>query len=294
MYRMRAHCSPLRFAFTALVLPALALAAAAGCSSTIAGPGPVPTSSTVPTFSPTPPGVLLHGTAIDLSFSSQGDAGAILAPPQIDVPPNDYATVLAGPSPQASMPSIPLVPGPFYTRPIVYTAVTFTKRTTMQHLLGLRFALPDSIDPNFGTFYLAVYNGHGWSNVASGHGASGQTITFAPAGRQTAYAATTPHGVALWQLADVETPVPLPSPAIVQFTAVGQTARIDVTEPDYYAKWTASSSDSNVATISPASGGPHFTVTAVKHGKATVTFTDSAGGTGKVFVGVTTSGGGIH
>ncbi|HTA39582.1 MAG TPA: Ig-like domain-containing protein [Candidatus Acidoferrales bacterium] len=296
---MSAYSRPLRFVFTAMMLPALALSLAAGCSSTISGPGPVPTSSTrptpTPTSSPTPSGVLLRGHPIDLSFSSQGDAGALLVPKQIDVPANDYATVAAGPSPQAGMPPIPRVPAPFYTRPILYTAVTFSKRTTMQHLLGLTFALPDSIDPNFGTFFLAVYNGHGWSNVASRKGASGQTITFVPAGAMTTYAATAPHGVALWQLADAETPTPQPSPSTVQFTEVGQTAKIDVTEPDYYGKWTARSSNPSVATVSPNGlGGPHFTVTAAKHGKTTISFTDSSGGTGNVLVGVTTSGGGIH
>jgi hypothetical protein len=278
---------PLRFIFAAVMLPALALGT--GCSSTITGPAPVPTASSAPS------GVLLLGPAIKLPFVSQGQAGAILVPPQIGVPANDYANVAAGPSPQASMHPIPLVPGPFYTNPIVYTAVTFTQRTAMQHLLGLTFALPNAINPNFGTFYLAVYVAHGaWENVASTHVSSGQTVTFALAGKTMAYRATAPHGVALYQLADVERPLPLPSPATVQFTAVGRTAKVDVMEPDYYGTWTAVSSDPTVAKVSPARGGPHFTVKAVKAGKTTVTFNDSAGGTGSAFVGVTTSGGGIH
>jgi hypothetical protein len=274
------------------MLPALAFSCVAGCSSTIAGPGPVPTSS----VSPAPPGVLLRGPATRLSFSSQGDAGTILVPKQIGVLANDHANVVAGPSPQASMPPIPLVPGPFYTRPIVYTAVTFTKRTTMQHRPGLTFDLPPSIDPNFGTFFLAFYGtSGGWDTLASTHGSSGQTIAFVPAGAQATYQATIPYGIALYQLADVEMPVPMPSPATVQLTEAGKIAKIDVSEPDYYGKWTATSSSPAVATVSPGlSGHPRFTVTAVKAGKATITFTDSAGGTGTVFVGVTTSGGGIH
>jgi hypothetical protein len=291
---------PLRCIFTVLMLPALAVGLAAGCSSTISGPGPVPTSSSVPTPTPMPTptrmpsGVLLTGAAIKLPFVSQGQAGAILVPPQIHIGANDFANVVAGPSPQASMPAIPLVPGPFYTRPIVYTAVTFTQRTTMEHLLGLTFDLPSSIDPDFGTFFLAVYEGHGWDSIASTHGAAGQTIAFAAAGKPTTYSASAPHGVALYQLADVETPMPVPSPSTVQFTQLGRTAKIDVTEPDYYGSWTAVSSDPSVATVSPAHGGPHFRVTAVKAGKTTIRFTDSAGGVGSVFVGVTTSGGGIH
>ena len=87
--------------------------------------------------------------------------------------------------------------------------------------------------------------------MASAHVASGQTVTFVPAGKKTAYSASTPHGVALWQLADVQTPVPIPSPSTVQFTATGQTAKIDVMEPDYYGSWTAVSSNPSVATVSP-------------------------------------------
>ena len=302
---MSVFSRPLRFVFTALMLPSLALGLAAGCSSTIGGPAPVPTSSfgptptpkptPTPTPTPTPSGVLLHGPATDLTFSSQRDLGAIFVPPQIDVPANDYANVVAGPSPQASMHPIPDVPGPFYTRPIVYTAVTFTQRTAMQHLLGLAFNLPNSIDPNFGTFFLAVYNARGgWDTIASTHRASGQTITFAPAGRKTTYSAITPHGTALYQLVDVEAPMPLPSPSTIQFKALGRSEKIDVTEPDYYGTWTAVSSDPSVATVLPTEGGPHFRVTAVKAGKATITFTDSGRGTGTAFVGVTTSGGGIH
>jgi Pilus formation protein N terminal region len=253
---------------------------AAGCTSTISGPAPVPTSSASPS------GVLLTGAAIKLSFASQAQAGAILVPPQIDVPANDYATVAAGPSPQASMHPIPVVPGPFYTNTIVYTAVTFARRTAMQDLLGLTFELPDSTNANFGTFYLAVYNAHGaWDNVASTHVSSGQTVTFAPAGKKTAYGAAAPHGVALYQLADVEKPIPFPSPSAVQLTALGKTARIDVNEPDYYGTWTAVSSNPSVAAVSPASGR-HFIVKARKAGKTTVTFTDSAFGTGKTYVGV--------
>jgi hypothetical protein len=111
---------------------------------------------------------------------------------------------------------------------------------------------------------------------------------------KSTYSAKMPHGIALYQLADVEQPVPLPNPSTLQFTAAGQKATIDVMEPDYYGRWTAVSSNPSAATVSPASGGPHFTVTAIKAGKTTVTFTDSAGGTGSTSVGVTTSGGGIH
>jgi Bacterial Ig-like domain (group 2) len=291
---MSVYSRPLRFVFTALMLPALILCLAEGCSSAIGGPAPVPTSSAAP---PTPPpsGVLLTGAATKLEFVSQGQGGAIVVPPQIGVPANDYATVAAGPSPQASMRPIPLVPGPFYTNPIVYTAVTFTRRTTTQQALGLTFDLPASINANFGTFYLAVYKAPGyWFTVATKHVASGQTVSFAPTGAKSTYGATLPHGIALWQLADVEKQMPQPNPSTLPFTALGQKGKIDVMEPDYYGAWTAVSSNPSVATVSPASGGPRFTVTALKAGKARVTFTDSAGGTGSTSVGVTTSGGGIH
>jgi Bacterial Ig-like domain (group 2) len=291
---MSVYSRPLRFVFAALMLPALILCLAEGCSSTIGGPAPVPTGSAAP---PTPPpsGVLLTGAATTLPFVSAGQNGAVVVPPQIGVPGNDYATVAAGPSPQASMRPIPLVPGPFYTNPIVYTAVTFTQRTVTQQALGLTFDLPASIDANFGTFYLAIYKAPGyWFTVASKHVASGQTVTFAPAGAKATYSATSPHGIALYQLADVEKQMPQPNPLTLKFTALGRKAKIDVMEPDYYGTWTAVSSNPSVVTVSPASGGPHFTVTALKAGKAKVTFTDSAAGTGSTSVSVTTTGGGIH
>jgi hypothetical protein len=273
-----------------LLLPAFALALAAGCSGTVgSSPAPAPTASGVPA------GTLLTGAATELPFVSQGQAGAILVPTQIDVPPSDYAVVIAGPSPQASMPPIPLVPGPYFTRTIVYTAVTFTRLTTTQRQLGLRFDLPKSIDPNFGTFYLAAYHVHGsWRNVGSTHVASGQEVEFSPAAPMTRYAAIAPHGVALYQLVSIEQPGPQPSPQSVQLDAVGHKATVTLQEPDYYAKWSAVSTDPKVATVSPAYGGPRFTITARKAGKTSIAFRDSAGGTGTVSVGVTTSGGGIH
>jgi hypothetical protein len=288
---VRGVSSPSHFAFAAFILGAAVIALAGGCSNTVGiyQPNPGPTATRAPS------GTLLTGAPVSLPFVSQRRRGDILVPSQIDVEAGDYASVTAGPKPQASMRPIPLVPGPFYTRTIVYTAVYFSMTTKTSRSLGLSFALPSGVNADFGTFYLAAYDPSGhWNNVASTHGANAGTIVFPPAGDATSYAAVLPHGVALYQLAPVETPLPQPNPATVQLTALTQRAKIDVMEPDYYGTWRAVSQAPSVATVSPAAGGSHFIVTPVKAGKTRIVFTDSAGGTGSAFVGITTSGGGIH
>jgi hypothetical protein len=289
---VRAISTPSRFAFAALAIGIAAIALGAGCSGTVgfSVPNPGPTSTAEP-----PPGTLLTGLPVSLPFVSQMKSGAILVPSQIAVPAGDYATVSAGTQPQASMHPILPAPYPLMTKTVVYTAVRFTKPTKTSKALGLTFALPPSIDPDFGTFYLAVYGAHGmWQSVENTHGAVNGRVTFTPAGGTTSYSANAPHGIALYQVLSATVPVPLPSPSTVQFTELTQRKTIGVTEPGYHGAWTAVSADASIATVTPASGSSRFSVKPLKPGKTEIVFTDSAGGAAGVFIGVTTSGGGIH
>lgn len=72
--------------------------------------------------------------------------------------------------------------------------------------------------------------------------------------------------------------------------AANQTAIVTVSETGYTGTFTAQSSATGVATVSPASG-TSFTLTAIAAGTATVTFTDSYGNPAQLTVTVTTSGG---
>jgi hypothetical protein len=306
----------MRFAVTALLVSAVFGVFASGCSGSAgrnpnAGPiptvgptskptatpttkpTPTPTTKPTPTPTPTPAGILLRGPFVELPFVSQGRQGFILVPPQIDVPPKDYATVAAGPKPQASMNPLVPVPGPV-TQTLVYTATTFTQKTFLEQPLGMKFALPDTIDPDFGTFYLAVYDvGGRWRNVASAHGTVAE-IDFEPPGGTTTYSAMKPHGLLLYRILSAQHPKPIPSPSSLNFDAVAQTAIVTVTEPDYYGTIAAASQDPSIATVAPAPIAGQFVVTSVKAGKTKIVFTDSAGGAAHVNLGVTTSGGGIH
>jgi hypothetical protein len=72
--------------------------------------------------------------------------------------------------------------------------------------------------------------------------------------------------------------------------AANQTAVVAVSETGYSGTFTAQSSASGVATVTPGSG-TSFTVTAISAGTATIAFTDSYGNVAQLTVSVTTTGG---
>jgi hypothetical protein len=72
--------------------------------------------------------------------------------------------------------------------------------------------------------------------------------------------------------------------------AANQTAVIAVSETGYSGTFTAQSSASGVATVTPGSG-ISFTVTAITAGTATIDFTDSFGNVAQLTVSVTVTGG---
>lgn len=65
-------------------------------------------------------------------------------------------------------------------------------------------------------------------------------------------------------------------PSSIDFTQVGQTQVITVSEKKYHGLWTATSQDPSVATVSPASNNT-FTVTAVGSGSTSIDVADSTG-----------------
>ena len=72
--------------------------------------------------------------------------------------------------------------------------------------------------------------------------------------------------------------------------AANQTAVVTVSETGYSGTFTAQSSATAVATVSPASG-TSFTVTAIGAGTATVSFVDASGNVAQLTVTVTITGG---
>jgi hypothetical protein len=83
------------------------------------------------------------------------------------------------------------------------------------------------------------------------------------------------------------------SPSTVAFTAANQTKSLTVAETGYSGTFTARSSNTAVATVSPSSGTGPFTVTAVGSGSAKITFSANNGTTGTASVGVTITTGTI-
>ncbi|HET7813272.1 MAG TPA: hypothetical protein VFL13_02735 [Candidatus Baltobacteraceae bacterium] len=81
------------------------------------------------------------------------------------------------------------------------------------------------------------------------------------------------------------------TPSQISLTAAGQTANFSVNEPGFSGYWTASSSNTNVATVAAAQGAPAgtFTVSAVAAGQSLITVKDSNGLTSTVTVTVTTT-----
>jgi streptogramin lyase len=87
---------------------------------------------------------------------------------------------------------------------------------------------------------------------------------------------------------------PTASPQSLAFTATAQTANVTVAEPNYSGTFSASSSNTACASVSPSSGATTFTVTANGAGTCTISFTDGAGNTGTTIAQVTTTGIGIQ
>ena len=83
------------------------------------------------------------------------------------------------------------------------------------------------------------------------------------------------------------------STSSVTLNAAGETAQVFATENFYNGSFTASSSATNVATVTPGQNGS-FTITAVAAGTATVTVSDNHGGKAAIAVTVTTTGVIIH
>ncbi len=84
------------------------------------------------------------------------------------------------------------------------------------------------------------------------------------------------------------------SPAAFAFTATGQTGSFTLTETGYPGPWTATSSNTSVVSVSPASGTGPFTVTAVAAGAATISITDGQANTIQLPAGVTVTSGAIQ
>jgi uncharacterized protein YjdB len=86
----------------------------------------------------------------------------------------------------------------------------------------------------------------------------------------------------------------LVQPVSLAFTAVGQQQNFTATETQYTNPFTATSSNSAVATVSPGTYYSTFVVTAVAAGTATITVKDTNGHSATVSVGVTTTTGGVN
>lgn len=85
------------------------------------------------------------------------------------------------------------------------------------------------------------------------------------------------------------TPAPLVLfPNSLTFLAAGDSQAFTATQSGYSGTFTASTSNANVATVSPASGTGNFTVTSVAAGTATITITGQGGATANVSVSITT------
>lgn len=78
----------------------------------------------------------------------------------------------------------------------------------------------------------------------------------------------------------------------ISLVGFGATAQLTASESGYSGDFIVSSSDANVATISPSlqkAGSGTYTVTAVNGGTATIAFSDAHGNTSTISVGVTTT-----
>jgi hypothetical protein len=87
---------------------------------------------------------------------------------------------------------------------------------------------------------------------------------------------------------------PSASPPSLAFTATAQSGNVTVGEPNYSGTFTASSSNTACASVSPTSGATNFTITANGAGTCTISFTDGNNNTGTTIVQVTTTGIGIQ
>jgi hypothetical protein len=175
--------------------------------------------------------------------------------------------------------------------PIVYVSMVFASTVTLPSLPGFTFTIGT---PAANTAYLLGFldpaKGTSYQLAAEGPGTiAGTSVTLsAPPGSVTFTTGTT-YVFVLYST--TLSPV-VPSATSLSFTALGAVAAqtFTVSETGFTGSFTATSSNTSVATVSgPTGTTPTFTVTPVSGGSATITVADTQGQKASVTVTVTSA-----
>jgi len=226
-----------------------------------------------------------------LAFGIVACAGGItttrVAAPVLQLPGNATSLAISGATTAQFSVSEPGYNGTF-TATSSNTAVATVTPMTIQSSSDTRAAESErtvASDSGGATFTIETFeNGTTTITVSDQNGGSSQFIVTVTGASPAPSASPTASPTA--------TPLVVASPAALNFTATGQTGTVAVSENAYSGSFAAASSNTGVATVSPASG-TSFTISAVAAGTASVTFTDSNQNSSSVSVTVTTSSGSI-
>lgn len=241
-------------------------------------------SGGTPTFQ-SPPGqgpVTLGGLPANVPYANTSSSGYVSIPAGITVPTGDGVSLVVQPSPLPGMPTLSSVarhPASLPTGSIVvlYYGLTFLQATVLAGGIGFSYVPPTGTSLTTGQYFIAAYDPTAsnpqWSHpllgpaIVSGTPAS---LQFAGLPGTTMFAAGVQYGFALYE---VKGGTLSATPTSASLTP-GASQNITVAENNYAGSFSATSANSSVATVSPASGSGAFSVTGVGVGTTTVTFTD--------------------
>ena len=225
-----------------------------------------------------PPSSPVGGLPSQIPFSALGQGGTVNLPAALSAPPGDSGYAIASTSPPTGVPALPTTGG---ATVLFYLAVGFSAPTTFSGQPGISYNVGGtSIDVTKGPIYLAelAANSTVWQQPFAGPAETFSSNAQVLISTGTAqYPGGIPVVFALYQTINPAFPI-LITPTSAALTTRGQTATFTAVAQNYTGTFSATSQNTNVATVTPASGTT-FTVTAIGAGSTTIAVTDSKGAT---------------
>ncbi|MHB8462982.1 MAG: hypothetical protein ACYDA1_10065, partial [Vulcanimicrobiaceae bacterium] len=218
----------------------------------------------------------VSGLPSQIPFSNANGSGFVTLPAALSAPAGDSAYALATTSQPSGAPALPTTGG---ATAIFYLSLGFSQPTTFSAQPGITYTLV-GIDPTKGPIYLAELapGSTVWQQPFAGPAETftGSAQVLISTGTTT-YPSGSPVIFALYQTINPVFPIVL-SPTTVTFSTKGQSLPVTASAASYAGTFTATSQNTAIATVSPASG-TSFTITAVGAGTTSIAFIDTKGAT---------------